>query len=323
MRTLCLNLFVAVATVISASITYAQSEASSTVQDAVTFRLTTDEAIKASLRILGIAEDDLATGSKPSDPVAMSATARHLGSEEVDETPFVAVDFGKHATWQVDLKNVRLRLMFATGDSWRLEPMSIQVRFSDQDHSVVSIVATSDAISKQELAPYPDSSMAAERISAGGNETWSGRLPSAPSQSLASVLAAIHSSFGLPRFQEARINCVLWSMLGTSPRPAWSVHLRGLANVAASDPPMTDLTDRRIGTTDELVSDTEVAVESEIPLSMRNHLRHIVFDDTGKWHTAGTRPQPARLLDWEQRKLEERVKSTSEPAVTAPFQGGK
>ena len=243
-----------------------------------------------------------------------------------DATPFLSGTIVGSWVWDVELPNVAIAINTKSGLALSLQAKKVKVRLSATNGDLISILFESEVAdgTEQELAPYPDAKMAAEYIGRGGEEVWHA-LVGQPKLSLADALGCIHTQFGLGKFQEIRAHCVMWSMMRQARRPAWSVHVRGLD--ASQDVESSTEAQQRLESGKARFSELgePLAEESTIPLSLRNHLRHVVFDDTGEWYTAGTTPQPARLLDSEMKKVEELLKQSrkSTPVVTAPSQGGK
>ena len=286
------------------------------------------QAIEAARAICGINQDaktqreDSLKAALDDSPRAITATA--VASEirlDGNDVPFFGERLTGRAVWRVRLPGVEVPLDVIRAT--KLPPLNATIDLDANSGAVIQLLLqTPDEEATPSLAPYASPKSATEKMTRGGNELWQAPLDGPPASSLSAVLKTIHSRFGLPLFKEARINCVKWSSMGSEPRAAWSVHIRGF--YVEFEPATGPTVDLPSSTEKTPVDDLEPLVgETIVPLSMRNHLRHIVLDKDLRWVTAGTTPQPERLLESEVKKLEERLKSNSTPVITAPAHGGK
>ena len=240
---------------------------------------------------------------------AADAVRASLVKPANDGTPFLFEQVRSNPAWDIVLPKIRLSIPYGDGNkaiTW--QESTYMVRLAPENGALISIMNVLSSEDKDAVAPYPDATLATDYIHRGGNETFHAFCDAPPKHTLSNVLGIIHTHMGVPDCKQLVVHCVVWSMMDREPRVAWSVDFRGYEpefDINLSSPAVPNLHPNPAEPyVRDMVPIAEADSDSGIPLSMRNHLRHTVFDDNGMWYTAGTSPQPARLLDWEIKRIE-------------------
>jgi hypothetical protein len=221
-------------------------------------------------------------GATPTE--AASATQEVVTN---DQTPFLHASVNQSSVWNVRLPKTVFAPCAGQVETEKIQ-LNLLVRIFAATGSLISIESEWPEAETQPWE-YPGAEQATTDIHRGGKETWHAFLEAGPKLTLKQVLDTMQGSFGgVSECKQIKAHCVMWSMMNRRPRPAWSVHLRGLPPwqpMNAGGPSLVSSAD---------VPDVEPSElpESDVPANFRNHMRHIVYDDTNTWYKAGTNPQP-------------------------------
>ncbi len=217
-----------------------------------------EQAIAKVRAILGLSgREDLPVGAK----VVFLAE---------DNTPFLSGQVIGRPVWHVVISDWRLQLKSAPPDVEDLYARTFDVFLGAEDGHLLKIVSRWPE-GVPPIAPEPGPASYTDQIRRAGVERYHGFPDEEPQIKFLDALDAVLKDGGNTLGAEQIVGqYVIRSSMGQEPRPVWAITLR----------------------------DTQPFWESSFPgvgINARNHMRHIVDAQTGKWLCAGSTPQPTTL----------------------------
>lgn len=206
-------------------------------------------------------------------------------------TPFLQNQLIGRRVWHLQLKDVDLldRSKVEREAGSRPSPLrQLDVYLAPETGVLLKMTACRSGDEKN-AAPEPSAASATQQI-ADGSETWHSFPGDLPKFTLRQALEIVQVNGGdASGAKYIAVHCVRWSRMNQPMRTVWSINLWGTIPFEAAFP--------------------------GVPEDARNHLRHIIDADTGKWLSATTCPQPDQPVVPSGEKK-------SEPEATPPSDGG-
>lgn len=183
-----------------------------------------------------------------------------------DNTPFLTKRFRAGNIWRIVIQNYRISLPAVRPEARDRYTRTVDVCLDANTGGVLKIVTRwPDGV--PEIPPEPPAAVVESQMRRAGNERYHAFVDGPPKISFFDALEAIARAGGDPlAAKQIKGQYVLWSKLGSEPKPVWSITLRGIPAFPAAFPGVSE--------------------------NARNHLRYIVDGLTGKWLSATSVPQP-------------------------------
>lgn len=214
-----------------------------------------DQAVAKARQIVGL-----------SDRMDLPGSAEIVILAE-DNTPFLSDQIIGRQVWHIVISNWRLELKSAPADVKDSYTRTFDIFVDPRNGDVLKIVSRWPE-GVPPIAREPGARAFTEQMRRSGDEKYHGFPEEKPRINFLDALDSILKDGGNPLNAEQIVGqYVLWSRLGREPRSVWAITLRGIH-------PLWE------------------AAYPGVGVDARNHLRHIVDAQTGKWLCAGTSPQP-------------------------------
>lgn len=208
------------------------------------------EVKRIACHALGLPEDTEAIIEEPAEKTLLT-----------DRTPFLHDEFVRRAPVVVVFQNLKFVLPSGISNKY---VRTVRVYLDPKSGQVLKIT-TDWPNGETQIAPEPESQTATEQLRSK-KEIYHAFPMGAPTISLLDALDVIQSDGGGSKSAKQIIaRWVLWSRLGSDPKPMWVITLRGI-------PP--------------------VRPHRDVHPDALNHLRYVVDPEKKKWITATTSPQP-------------------------------
>jgi hypothetical protein len=188
---------------------------------------------------------------------------------ETDDTPFLSAQLIGRPIWHVVLRDVHVEIA-STADGTRDRYYRIFDVYLDEGVSRVLKITSRWPEGVAPILPPPAAESATAKLKASGGEVWHGFPDNGPETTLLQALDEVQREGGGSIMSTPQIiaHYVLMSRATTpEPKAVWSIHLRGI-------PPF------------------ETMGPGSVSKHLRNHMRSVVGDATGKWLFMTTSPQP-------------------------------
>ena len=187
-----------------------------------------------------------------------------------DNTPFLSGQVIGRPVWHVVISDWKLQLKSAPPDAEDSYARTFDIFLGAEDGRLLKIVSRWPE-GVPTIPPEPGPASYTDQMRRSGNEKYYDFPSEAPPIKFLDALDTVLRDGGNALGAEQIVGqYVVWSRMGRDPKPVWAITLR----------------------------DTQPFWEAAFPgvgISARNHMRHIVDAQTGKWICAGSTPQPTTL----------------------------
>lgn len=207
-------------------------------------------------------------GVSAKDAPNVSAKLVTLAGHE-DKTPFLHDQLIDRPTWKVVIAKWRLRLESAAPKEKDLYERTFDIFVDPRNGNLLKILSRWPK-GIPPIAPRPPADSAEEQMNNAGLEEYHRFPRTKPSINLLQALDVVLKDGGLGSplaTKQILAHYVVWSEMRREPRPVWAITLHGIPPFEAFGGP-------------------------GVPVDARNHFRHIVDAETGKWLSGHTSPQP-------------------------------
>src|SRR5258708_1372019 len=184
-----------------------------------------------------------------------------------DVTPFLGErNVGKQA-WRVEYNNSSLKFASALVDFTDPYRRAFTVMLKADNGRLLFVTSTYEGPRDPDMRPMPSCGVATQQLS-NDEEVYDGYPDDCPAIDFLGALEAVLNGGSGSPFQAKEIHgaYVMHSRMGSAPKPAWTITLRGLPPLPVRSP--------------------------SVPKWQRNHMRNVVDAMTGKVLFATNSPQP-------------------------------
>lgn len=184
-----------------------------------------------------------------------------------DNTPFLHGQITKRPLWLITISKYGLRPQSAPVGERDLYERTFDVLLDPRDGKLLKIISRWPEGAPPESAPEPRAAFAEQCFADSGLEIYHCFPDFSPKITFLEAIDAIYTRRSEPRAAKQIVaHYVVQSSMGRDPQQVWAITLRGIPPIRAAYP--------------------------GVSIAARDHMRHIVDAESGKWLGAGTSPQP-------------------------------